>query len=100
MDIYKARELQKELFKKSESEHKKMRVVSSVSDDAKIAYAVVHHITDNRGMCIDSNIIGRFQKDVEMGVLVSIHFLSIEEKIYKFLTDPAGIYIVELIEID
>ncbi len=104
MDIYKARELQKILFKASNVEHKRMRTI--IRSDGTLAYTVVHsipfHESYRKIMDMDIETIIRMFLAVKSGVEVAIEVITENNRELLGVSPyfPNGFLIREIIEVD
>jgi len=100
MDIYKARKLQKELFKHSHA-NPHVGIVFDPPEDGKLCYYVSHIITtDPRFMYLDDYLIKiineRSKTGVKFAIISQSHlFPSIRPKSIR-----EGMLIIEIIEVD
>lgn len=99
MDIYKARELQKLLFKESCVDYKFMKINII---NGKLCYFVGHRICDNLPIEMTASDACRISKCIRDDVHYLIDALT-EGRIRRTnvpIRSPAGVYVLEYIEID
>ncbi len=104
MDIYKARELQKTMFKASSIEHKRMRTI--LRNNGTLAYTVVHsipfHESYRKIMDMDVDTIIRMSLAIKNGVEVAIEVITENDRELLGVSPyfPNGFLIREVIEVD
>jgi len=101
MNIYRARALQKALFKNSVATFKRMRTL--FSDDGKLMYTIYHKMCDDVEGYIGSivpDFISRLKYCENENVDVAIYIVTDRMKEEHGIILPIGFYILEFIEID
>lgn len=99
MNIYKARELQKVLFKQSNSEYKFMKI--NIMNE-KLCYFVGHRTCDTMPIEMTTDDAFRIIADSKEGVhyLVDVMTESRLRRANTPIRSPAGVYIIEYVEVD
>ena len=100
MDIYKARNLQKECFKNSNVNFKKMG--TKIFDNI-LYYSVLHLICRGLAVQLDEDTIDRIKNNFKDGIITNIQYINMK-LLYPdsgILNNiPDGLYSVELIPVD
>ncbi len=92
MDIYDARKIQKDLYKKSECGFKRMITFSHEGD---LRYIVIHRLSYTNVHVISKNTITRMLEDLHRGLEVHIECVGDNDGMI-----PEGMYLIELIKVD
>lgn len=97
MDIYKARNLQKFLFKRdrrnSEKSFKRMRTYTFGNE---FYYTIFHYVSTTRAFQFTENMVHIILEDINNDVKVNIEYINKEIN----LNVPEGLYLIEFIEVD
>lgn len=93
MDIYKARELQKQLFKLSNVPFRRME--SAIRNDT-FYYVNIYHLSKERVMMMDVGMLGRIKYSLDNKVIISFEYVpsTVTERV------PVGMYVTEFIPVD
>lgn len=91
MNIYKARNLQKMLYKYSGACFRRMRCKII---DGILYYLIWHRLSNNATSELDITDITRMTGDLENGILIRVEYVNNTYNI------PEGMYVIELIPVD